>query len=132
MRAFQPVLSLAPRPSSTPSLSRRAALRIFSLPLLPAILPLARPLPADAVLQYGKPSTSDLLRKIDREKSEDELTAERDARAAARADRLAKQRELSATADKRRREGGEEEAQADIEANLRANYYYPTGRKREF
>jgi hypothetical protein len=59
------------------------------------------------------------------------VAAERAARAEARRERLQRQRELAEAAEARRLDGGAPaEDGVDIEANLRANYYYPTGRKR--
>lgn len=69
---------------------------------------------------------------MDRERPEEEVAAEKAARAAARRERLERQKEMLAEAERRKAEGptgGEGEA-AEIEANLRANYYYPTARKR--
>lgn len=123
-----PTCSIPRGPSSGSNLcTRRSAL------LLAAAAAASRALPAAAAVQYGKPSTSDLLRKIDKEKSEEELASEKEARAAARAERMARQRELAEGAERRRATGDDEsEGKVDIEANLRANYYYPTGRKRAY
>jgi hypothetical protein len=113
------------------AVSRRAALRLA----LAAAVAAAAPRRAAAAPQYGKPSTADLLHRMDRDRPAAEVAAERAARAEARRERLQRQRELAEAAEAGRREkGGATEGRGedgvDIEANLRANYYYPTGRKR--
>jgi hypothetical protein len=119
----------SPSSSSITFISRRAALlRVAALAATCAASPVA------AAIQYGKPSTSDLLHKMDRERPEDEVNAEKAARAEARHARLAKQNELQAEADRRRAAGAgaaeADENAVEIEANLRANYYSPTARRR--
>jgi hypothetical protein len=92
--------------------------------------------PARAELVLGKPSTSQLLRRMDHEhRSDEEVAAERAARDEARAARRARQLQLQADADRQRDGVYDAKASAatagsDIEANLRANYYFPTARKR--
>jgi len=109
-------------------LSRRRALQTAAGGLLLSICTTA---PAHA-LKPGAPSRAKLLkgsRKSDL--TEEEQAEERERIAQEREARLEKQRELQASAD-RRRAGLEttQEPNADLEANLRASYYYPQARKR--
>lgn len=113
------------------AVTRRSALRVGLAAAASAAAAAALPAaPASAALQYGKPSTSDLLHKIDRERPEDEVAAEKASRAEARRARLERQREFAEEAERRRVEGAPARDDVEIEANLRANYYQPTGRKR--
>jgi hypothetical protein len=126
--------SLHPASSSPSSTSKTLLSRRTAILRLSAVAAAAIASPSLAAVQYGKPSTSDLLHKIDRDRSEDEVLAEKAARAEARRARLARQNELQAEADRRRAEGSSaaspDESAVEIEANLRANYYSPTARRR--
>lgn len=108
-------------------ISRRGALRLAGLSL--AGVCLSRPESAYA-LKPGKPSKERLLRKLQDEKTPEETEEEKSRIAEERRQRLEKQRELQAAAD--RRKSGEDEAENvdDIESNLRGQYYFPTARKR--
>lgn len=109
-------------------LSRRHALQTAAGGLLISICNAA---PAYA-LKPGAPSRANLLKGSRRSDLTEEEQAEgRERIAEERQARLEKQRELQASAD-RRRAGLETtpEPNADLEANLRASYYYPQARKR--
>lgn len=129
------VCTVERRPSSSDgvngddsAVSRRRALRLIAA----AAVTLSAVPSARATIKLGKPSTSDLLHQIERERSAEEIEAEKTARADARRERLARQNQLQREAERRRAEGiaNTDENQTEIEANLRANYYYPTARKR--
>lgn len=109
------------------TVSRRGALRLAALVIAGVVVP-----EVSATVRLGKPSTSDLLHQIERERSAEEIEAEKAARAEARRERLVKQNQLQRESERRHAEGlpSEDENQAEIEANLRANYYFPTARKR--
>lgn len=82
-------------------------------------------------LKPGKPSKEKMLNRNRAARTPEEIAADNDRRAAEREARLERQRELTAAAEQRRLAGGDDDApQADKEANLRANYYFPTARKR--
>ncbi len=109
-------------------ISRRQALvttagALFSLAI-------AQPRAALA-LKPGAPSKEKLLRRAHEEMTPEEKEAEKERIAEERKARLEKQKELEAQAE-RRRQGLEPAAtqKADLEANLRASYYYPAARKR--
>lgn len=119
----------APRPAEG-AVSRRAALRLATLAAAGVAFGLPDVRPAEA-LRLGKPSTSELLRGMQSDKTEEEIEEEKAARAEAKRQRLARQNELMAEAERKKTEGVvAQESEAEIEANLRANYYYPTARKR--
>jgi hypothetical protein len=113
--------------STSPAVTRRGALRFCAVAAAAGLLP---PAASRSTVQYGKPSTSDLLHKMERERPEEEVAAERAARTDARRARLERQRELAEEAERRRAEGAPAREEVEVEANLRANYYQPTGKKR--
>lgn len=108
-------------------LSRRAALHLAALTALSVC---TRPDNAYA-LKPGKPSKETLLNRVREERTPEEIEAEKIRVQEERRIRLEKQRELQAAAE-RKRAGLEvdKDSSTEIEANLRANYYYPTARKR--
>lgn len=112
---------------STGPLSRRSALRLAGLSA--ASICFARPEPSYA-LKPGKPSKEKLLAGIREERTPEEIEEEKARVAEEKRIRLERQRELQAKAQ-RRKEGLEEaDSEAEIESNLRGQYYFPTARKR--
>lgn len=81
-------------------------------------------------LKPGTPSKSKLLERTQSELTPEEQAAEKERIAEEKRQRLERQKELQATAERRKAGLEEESNQADLEANLRASYYYPLARKR--
>ena len=80
--------------------------------------------PADA-LRPGKPSKEQLLERMNRRKTPEEIAEEKERFREERQKRLERQRELQA--GKGKTEGDDD---AELEGNLRAQYYFPTSRLR--
>lgn len=108
--------------------SRRSALRLAALALGTAVCS-TRPSPSYA-LKPGKPSKEKLLSGIGKEKTEEEIEAEKERIAEERKERLEKQRLLREEAERKKQGLSDAEPEAEIESNLRGQYYYPTARKR--
>eukprot|EP00186_Timspurckia_oligopyrenoides_P004668 CAMPEP_0182451946 /NCGR_PEP_ID=MMETSP1172-20130603/43989_1 /TAXON_ID=708627 /ORGANISM="Timspurckia oligopyrenoides, Strain CCMP3278" /LENGTH=235 /DNA_ID=CAMNT_0024649753 /DNA_START=3228 /DNA_END=3935 /DNA_ORIENTATION=- len=85
------------------------------------------PAPGFAAVRKSKEEILQELKERS-EKSPEQLEEERIAREEEKRKRLEKQREIQRLAAEKQANG--EEKQIDIDANLRANYYYPTARKR--
>ncbi|KAI0560232.1 Twin-arginine translocation pathway signal sequence [Gracilaria domingensis] len=110
-------------------MSRRNALRLAGLSF--AAICAQRPAQPALALKPGKPSKEKLLQGIREEKSQEEIEEEKARMAEEKKQRLAKQRELQAAAERKKaglEDSGENEA--EIESNLRGQYYFPTARKR--
>ncbi|KAJ8904664.1 hypothetical protein NDN08_001182 [Rhodosorus marinus] len=74
-------------------------------------------------------SREQLMEELKSKKSPEELEEERAAKADARRQRLERQKELAEEAERKKLEGSAD-VESEIDANLRANYYFPTARKR--
>lgn len=109
-------------------MSRREALRLAGVALVGVCTHGVRPAYA---LKPGKPSKDKLLNAIREDRSPEEIEAEKERIAEEKRLRLERQRELQASAE-RRKKGLEEDATSstEIESNLRGQYYFPTARKR--
>lgn len=90
-------------------------------------LVLSRVLPSEA--RVLPKSREDLLSDLKSKKTEEEMEQEKADKAEERRKRLERQKELREAEEKKKLEG-KTDAESDIESNLRANYYYPTARKR--
>eukprot|EP00171_Calliarthron_tuberculosum_P014247 IDg14247t1 len=108
-------------------MSRRRALQTAAGAL---ICVCAKPTLPALALKPGKPSKEKLLNRTREERTPEEIAEEREQQALERKERLERQRELAAAAERRRQGLEVEPNQADLEANLRASYYYPQARKR--
>lgn len=109
--------------------SRRNALRIAGLTLA-SVCTTAPSQPAYA-LKPGKPSKEKLLNSLRDERTPEEIEADKERVAEERKQRLERQRELQAAADRRKAGIEEDDSKStEIESNLRGQYYYPTARKR--
>ncbi|CEL91696.1 unnamed protein product [Vitrella brassicaformis CCMP3155] len=105
--------------SEEAAFGRRAALSsIGAAPFLLSLIPLAD---ADALAK------DELVKKTMREKTPEEIEAEKEALAQAKRERLEKQKRLVEEQRRRREEGEQEEG---IEPTLYVQYTYPTARKR--
>lgn len=109
------------------AISRRCAIQAACGALLSVCA--TRVSPAYA-LKPGKPSKEKLLSRTREERTPEEIAADREQQALERKERLERQRELAASAERRRQGLEEGPDQTDLEANLRASYYYPQARKR--
>lgn len=113
--------------SSGDPISRRRALQTAAGALFSVC---AKPILPVLALKPGKPSKEKLLNRTREERTPEEVAEDREQQAAERKERLERQRELAAAAERRRQGLEVEPDQADLEANLRASYYYPQARKR--
>jgi len=87
-------------------------------------------LPAFAYRPPPAPSKKEMLERLEGPpKSEEELAAEKAAKAEEKRARLERQRQLVKEQEEKKA-SGDEVKEAEIEADLRANYYFPTARKR--
>lgn len=117
--------------SGPAAVSRRHALRLAGLALASVCTTTpGGPAPAFA-LRPGKPSKERLLNSLRKEKTPEEIEADRERVAEERRQRLERQRELQQSAE-RRKAGLEDDSSknTEIESNLRGQYYFPTARKR--
>lgn len=113
---------------SAARVSRRSAIQLAALSLA-GVCAAKASRPAYA-LKPGKPSKEKLLAGIREEKTPEEIEEEKARVAEEKRLRLERQRELQSVAE-RKKLGLEPAAEeAEIESNLRGQYYYPTARKR--
>lgn len=85
---------------------------------------------AAIALKPGAPSKEKLLKRAHEDLTPEEKEQEKERIAEERKARLERQKELQAEAERRRLGLEPTTQQADLEANLRASYYYPAARKR--
>lgn len=101
-------------------MSRRSLIQTSVVSILSLLLP-----NTVHALRPGKPSKEELLERMNRKKSPEEIAEEKEWVREEKRKRLEKQRELEASRGK-----DTDGNKVDLEGNLRANYYFPTSRKR--